>query len=238
MNYIKHLNGFLLKVACDFTCNPTHISLYLALFKAWNQNHFKNPISITRDELMPISKISSKSTYLKTLKELEEKGFIKYQPSFNPFKGSLVYLLDCEGYMNKKADTLLVPPPVQKVDRSPTAAYTPIEELNKEKPLKTKNNKAKNQKETTFVPPELEEVMGYFRSKDHPQREAQKFYNYYTIKNWQLGNQKPMTNWHQAANHWMANSIRYANQKPNDTQPKPQPNHLQTTNTKNYDEPL
>jgi hypothetical protein len=55
MNYIKHLTGFFEKVAIDKTLNPTHVSLYVALFQFWNCNRFKNPISISRDEVMRIS---------------------------------------------------------------------------------------------------------------------------------------------------------------------------------------
>ena len=38
MNYIKHLTGFFEKVGADFDLNPTHISLYMAIFQLWNQN--------------------------------------------------------------------------------------------------------------------------------------------------------------------------------------------------------
>ena len=94
MNYIKHLTGFFDKVAQDRTLNPTHISLYIALFQFWNCNRFKNPISISRDEVMRISKISSKATYHKCLKNLHSLGYINYEPSFNPFKGSHVFLFN------------------------------------------------------------------------------------------------------------------------------------------------
>ena len=94
MNYIKHLTGFFEKVALDRTLNPTHISLYIALFQFWNCNRFKNPISISRDEVMRISKISSKATYHKCLKNLHSLGYINYQPSYNPFKGSHVILFN------------------------------------------------------------------------------------------------------------------------------------------------
>jgi hypothetical protein len=94
MNYIKHLTGFFEKVAIDKTLNPTHVSLYVALFQFWNCNRFKNPISISRDEVMRISKISSKATYHKCLKNLHSLGYINYEPSYNPFKGSLVYLFN------------------------------------------------------------------------------------------------------------------------------------------------
>jgi hypothetical protein len=94
MNYIKHLTGFFEKVAVDKTLNPTHVSLYMSLFQFWNCNRFKNPISISRDEVMRISKISSKATYHKCLKNLHSQGYINYEPSYNPFKGSHVYLLN------------------------------------------------------------------------------------------------------------------------------------------------
>ena len=94
MNYIKHLTGFFEKVAIDKTLNPTHVSLYIALFQFWNCNRFKNPISITRDEMMRISKICSKATYHKCLKNLHSLGYINYEPSYNPFKGSHVYMFN------------------------------------------------------------------------------------------------------------------------------------------------
>ena len=94
MNYIKHLTGFFEKVAVDKTLNPTHVSLYMSLFQFWNCNRFKNPISISRDEVMRISKISSKATYHKCLKNLHSLGYINYEPSYNPFKGSHVYLFN------------------------------------------------------------------------------------------------------------------------------------------------
>jgi hypothetical protein len=94
MNYIKHLTGFFDKVAKDKLLNPTHVSLYIALFQFWNCNRFKNPISISRDEVMRISKISSKATYHKCLKALHALGYIKYEPSYNPFKGSHVFLFN------------------------------------------------------------------------------------------------------------------------------------------------
>ena len=94
MNYIKHLTGFFDKVINDHTLNPTHISLYIALFQFWNCNRFRNPISISRDEVMRISKISSKATYHKCLKNLHALGYLRYEPSYNPYKGSMVYMFN------------------------------------------------------------------------------------------------------------------------------------------------
>lgn len=108
MNYIKHLTGFFDRIIQDRNLNPTHISLYVALFQFWNINRFINPISITRDEVMRISKISSKATYHKCIKDLNDKGYVKYEPSYNPYKGSMVVLIDFSQYLKpvqKKVST-------------------------------------------------------------------------------------------------------------------------------------
>ena len=111
MNYIKHLTGFFEKVAVDKALNPTHVSLYMSLFQFWNCNRFKNPISISRDELMRISKISSKATYHKCLKNLHSLGYVNYEPSYNPFKGSHVYLFNFSDDLKPipKSDKITVP---------------------------------------------------------------------------------------------------------------------------------
>lgn len=96
MNYIRHLTGFYERIQQDERLNPTHISLYLALFQFWNLNHFQNPISISRNEMMRLSKISALGTYHKCIKQLQDFGYIEYLPSFNPYKGSLVNLYNFE----------------------------------------------------------------------------------------------------------------------------------------------
>nr|WP_315160408.1 transcriptional regulator [uncultured Flavobacterium sp.] len=119
MNYIKHLTGFFEKVSTDFELNPTHISLYMAIFQFWNLNRFQNPISITRDEVMRISKICSKATYHKCMREMHDRGYLKYEPSYNPFRGSMVHLI------NYSED--LKPP--QKKDRKKTINKQVIEQV-------------------------------------------------------------------------------------------------------------
>jgi hypothetical protein len=119
MNYIKHLSGFFDKVANDKTLNPTHVSLYMSLFQFWNCNRFKNPISISRDEVMRISKISSKATYHKCLKNLHALGYINYEPSYNPFKGSHVYLLNFSNELK----------PMLKKDRNSSSKSEPVSGL-------------------------------------------------------------------------------------------------------------
>ncbi|HUC79487.1 MAG TPA: hypothetical protein VMR70_01170 [Flavisolibacter sp.] len=65
----------------------------MALFEYWNQNGFQSPIPITRQKLMAISKINGLATYHKCIRDLNEFGYIKYEPSKNPAVNSVVSLL-------------------------------------------------------------------------------------------------------------------------------------------------
>jgi hypothetical protein len=85
MNYIRHLNAFFSFVRDDERLACSHVSLYLALFQYWNFNRFQNPFPVYRDNLMKLSKIGSKNTYHKCIKELHEAKYIYYQPTTSKF---------------------------------------------------------------------------------------------------------------------------------------------------------
>lgn len=122
MNYIRQLTLFFEKISTEEKLNPTHISLYISLFQRWNINHFRNPISISRSEVMRISKIYAKATYHKCMKDLHNLGYIVYKPSYNHFRGSLVYLVDLE--------------PVQKLDCEQSKKQTSaVQLMNKNRPV-------------------------------------------------------------------------------------------------------
>lgn len=96
INYIKHLNGVFTQFSKDSRLNPTHISLYVALFQLWNTNRFTEVFFVNREEVMQYSKIGSKSTYHRCIKELSHWSYIVYYPSHNPFKGSKIKMLKFE----------------------------------------------------------------------------------------------------------------------------------------------
>lgn len=79
MNYIQHLNQFLKISSKDRRLNCTHFSMYIALFYVWNGHRFANTFHVSRDELMALSHIGSKSTYTKVLDELHLFGYIRHE---------------------------------------------------------------------------------------------------------------------------------------------------------------
>lgn len=274
MNYIKHLTGFFEKVSTDFDLNPTHISLYMAIFQLWNQNRFQNPICISRDELMRISKIASYATYHKCIRELDERNFVKYMPSYNPFKGSSLEVVNLDFYtkpiakkeikklksqqknvqVNEQAIEQVVELLNEQVLNKHCTSTELLPYINNTNNINIVNGQAqKNQnqnchpelveasqtqkklreKKVITIPPAYETVLAYFKDEKWPLIEAEKFYNHFESNGWLVGGKSKMKDWKAAARNWQLNSAKFKA-----TTTRPQPNHLQTSNYKNYAEPL
>lgn len=92
METIKRLWGFLEAATADPKLTPAHVSLYLALLFAYDGCGSQNPVSIQRQDLMRRAKIAGRTTYEKCIQELDQYGYIRYEPSFNRYLGSVVYL--------------------------------------------------------------------------------------------------------------------------------------------------
>ena len=90
---LQQLSAFYAAIEHDFRIGATHVSLYMALFHLWAISSFQHPLSVTRQEVMPIAKIHGRATYHKCMNDLESYGYIRYIPSYNPVLKSMVYLL-------------------------------------------------------------------------------------------------------------------------------------------------
>lgn len=94
MNQTKDIINFFAHVIRDNQLYPSHISIYVALFQCWSMNGFQSPFRICRKKVMELGKVKSLGTYHRCIKELHLAGFIIYFPSYNPYKGSLVEIVD------------------------------------------------------------------------------------------------------------------------------------------------
>lgn len=261
MNYILQLSGFFQKVAVDNRLNPTHVSLYMAVFQFWNSERFQNPVSISRQELMRISKISAKATYHKCIKDLHNLGYIQYIPSYNPFKGSLVFLFDFQSGAKQ-----VINQDRTKIETSIEQALVPyinnINALNENNEserthskndivLKVSKNRGKvvevngekvspptAKKNQAMIPPALAEVMSYFAEQNSSETEANKFYNYFQSNGWKIGGKAPMRDWQAAARNWLLNAPAFSKSQKVSATEQPTPGQLNTTSSKNYAEPL
>jgi hypothetical protein len=91
-NQMLKLTAFFYSIKDDSRISPVHISLFMAIVQHWNENNCKNPICVFSRDLMQLAKISGVATYHRSIKELNEYGYIKYEPSYNHFVGSLIYI--------------------------------------------------------------------------------------------------------------------------------------------------
>lgn len=93
MDIAKHLEGFFTNISADARITVTHISVYTAIL----QTTYKlgtNCLAMFSFELMQVAKISSGKTYYKAVRELNEFGYIRYEPSFNKNRPSRIVLPD------------------------------------------------------------------------------------------------------------------------------------------------
>jgi hypothetical protein len=249
MNYIRHLSNFFSRVASDKRLNPTHVSLYMAIFQYWNTNHFQNPISVCRQDLMQISKISAKATYHKCIKDLHNFQYFDYHPSFNPFTGSSIYMFEFQTGSSSKSGQYQT-----KIETSTEQAPYNINIKNIENNIKTSTSKkagsinevvvrVKNDNAKVIeidgqkIPPaSLSEITNFFLARNSTKLEAQKFYNHFQSIGWLVGGKSPMTDWQAAARNWILNIPEFAKGKQKSKTPKP--NKLNTEESKNYSEAL
>lgn len=267
MNYIHHLTGFFERAALDSRLNSTHISMYMSLFQFWNLNRFQNPLSISRSEVMKVSKISAIGTYHKCVKELHAFGYLIYEPSYNPYKGSIVRMLPftpdkttaSHSYKNETSAE-------QETASSHSATALPLEpytnnnKLNKQhkqievhapeiiteskfgKPEKEKSCAKKEKSHAALfspgsqIPPSAAEVQMYFKEREQPHSEADRFFNHYEANGWLVGGRSKMKNWHAAARNWALNSQRFANPAANSAAGTA--GHLNATTGKSYQDKL
>lgn len=89
-----NLNPILLKISADSKLYQSHSMMIIALLSIYQQKNYKMPFQISRKKLMQVSKVSSIATYHKCIKELVNLGYILYEPSYHPLKGSEVYLTE------------------------------------------------------------------------------------------------------------------------------------------------
>ena len=72
-------------IADDPKMSTTHVVIYLALLHQWHLQGSPSSIEVASFEVMRLTKIRKRDTYLKGVKDLAEFGYIKYQPAENEY---------------------------------------------------------------------------------------------------------------------------------------------------------
>jgi hypothetical protein len=228
MNYIQHLNEILAEIYTDKRLLPSHISLYLSLFFYWNLHRFPKEFYANRRELMKMSKIGSKSSYHRLLRQLEEWGYLKYEPSRSPKALSMVKLY------HTRTDIGTVTERTRVIYRT----YCPIGV-----PHTLYNKHYKQNKRSLGAKPKSQlEVLDFFKSKKYEIDEAFKFFNHYKAIGWKIGGKIPIQDWTAVAENWMLKAKELSRKNGSDPNTsmvrKSHGDHLITAKEKDYGQPL
>ena len=92
METLAPLSDFFLAIENDGRINITHIGIYAALLQYWKEHQYANPLQVFSSDIMHKAKISAKSTYHKSIRDLSDYGYLKYIPSFKRNQGSKVFI--------------------------------------------------------------------------------------------------------------------------------------------------
>jgi hypothetical protein len=207
--------------------------MYLALFLIWNHNRFQNPLSINRSEVMKISKIGARATYHKCMTELHQWGYLKYVPSHNPLKGSLIYLFNfgtsseqVVSQLGGQLPSQVLGPSINIINNKKQLNITNIDEVD------SKIDQQPKAKGKIFIPPSLEDAILFFKEKNKTDLDAEKFFNHFESNGWLVGGKSKMKNWQAAARNWILNSEKFTQSKTN------KPGNLNVNQNKDYSVPL
>ena len=199
MNYIKLLNATFEKFYFDDRLNPTHISLYMALFQEWNSSRFASEFYVNRRDLMRCAKIGSKSTYHRCVTDLDSWLYLCYFPSNNPYKGSKIKMSIIG--TSDEPDMGRYNPTLEQLAEQ----YHPIREpvvgqhhpINGQALVSTINNT--KQENNIKQPKGWQAAIDFFIEKGFNADEGKKFFQHYETRNWQTSDGKAIRDWRAVA---------------------------------------
>jgi hypothetical protein len=250
MNYIKLLNAAFEKFYFDDRLNPTHISLYMALFQEWNSSRFADEFYVNRRDLMRCAKIGSKSTYHRCVTDLDSWLYLCYFPSNNPYKGSKIKMSIIR--TSDELDTGRYNPTLEQLAEQYSPRGVPLEghhnpkngqAVYQHRPIggQALVSETNNIKQENYIkqPKGRQAVILFFEEKGFDADEAEKFYEHYTDREWQTSDGKPIRDWRSLATNWMDRTELFNEENElKKKQPSQIKDNLRTTKNKDYGQPL
>ena len=239
MNYIKLLNAAFEKFYFDDRLNPTHISLFMALFQEWNSSRFADEFYVNRRDLMLASKIGSKSTYHRCVTDLDSWHYLSYFPSNNPYKGSKIKMAiigtgdePVMGRYNPILEHL-----AEQYHPINGQALDPHRPISGQALVSTINNT--KQENNIKQPKGWQAVIDFFIEKSFNADEGKKFFEHYETRNWQTSDGKEIRDWRALATNWMDRTELFDEEnKLNKKQASQIKDNLRTNKNKDYGQPL
>jgi hypothetical protein len=243
-NFIVHFKRSVETFAEDGRMTYAHVAIYLSLFYLWNSKKFIDNMSINRDDIMYYACVCSKKLYYRVVNDLHAWGYITYEPSHNPRRGSRFTVHDPENAVCRTpngtttaptTDTTVAPQRPPSINN--TNVVNGINETRGERPTPAPDEKERLVSIRHSRPVDLKEAVDYFREQKQSPLEAEKFYNYYQGSGWERRDHTPIRDWQAVARSWILKIENFKEKKTHSSKGL-QPNHLATENDKDFAEPL
>jgi len=169
---------------------PNHTALYFFAVEHCNRLGWKKKYGMPTTMAMEAIGIKSYNTYINTLNDLVDWGFIEMvQRSKNQYSANIVALSNFDKALNKALDKALI--------KHTSKQSESIDSIDKQETSKQINNEQK--------PPSLEEVILYFDENGYTKESATKMFEYYEESRkprgrvWKDGRGNTVKNWKQKA---------------------------------------
>jgi hypothetical protein len=94
MEALAPLSIFFSAIEKDCRISTLHISVYASLLQFRMDRGLVNPIEAYSFEIMCLARICNIKTYLKCMRELNQYGYIKYEPSLKKNEASRIYFFE------------------------------------------------------------------------------------------------------------------------------------------------
>ena len=169
---------------------PNHTALYFFAVEHCNRLGWKKKFGMPTTMAMEAIGIKSYNTYINTLNDLVEWGFIEMiQRSKNQYSANIVAISNFDKALDKALDEALIKHGSKQIES--------IDSIDKQETSKQINNEQQ--------PPSLEEVIEYFDENGYTKESATKMFEYYEESRkprgrvWKDGRGNTVKNWKQKA---------------------------------------
>lgn len=186
--------------------SPNHSALYFFAIEHCNRLGWREKFGFPTEMAKDAIGIKSYTTYIKTLNDLVDWGFIKMiERSKNQYSSNIIALTDFTEALDKALDKAMSKHVVKQVESTCESTCESIVSINKHINKETKNNK--------HIFPEFSEFLSYAVEKEPLICEVglKRKYDAWCVNGWKDGNDKKITNWKTK----LLNTIPYIDKKQN-----------------------
>jgi hypothetical protein len=174
---------------------PNHTALYFFIIEHCNRLGGKEKFGLPTTMAKEAIGIKSYNTYISTLNDLVDWGFIKMiEKSKNQYSSNIVAISNFNKALNKALDKALIKHSTKHMIKQDESTVQSIDSIDKQRNKETKKQ---------FIIPTIEEIKTYCIERKN-NVDANRWFDFYSSKGWMIGKNK-MSDWKAAIRTWETN---------------------------------